>query len=123
MIGDRSRSLLGQADRAPRRHVFAFSGPHPRSNRWRETSRWLAGAELHIVDSCFKASHDKPAVVSANETSSEVTVTIYGELERLVIRIANGLQEHDCRRGDTIALYMPMTLECVATYLAINRAG
>jgi len=85
--------------------------------------RWLVGAELNIVDSCFKAPDDKPAVISASERSSEPTVTTYGELERLVNRIANGLHEHGFRAGETIALYMPMTLECVATYLAIIRAG
>ena len=86
-------------------------------------ARWLAGAELNIVDSCFTARADKPAVVSANESASGTTVTTYGELERLVNRIANGLREHGFRERETIALYMPMTLECVATYLAVVRAG
>ena len=85
--------------------------------------RWLAGAELNIVDSCFTARADTPAVISASETASETTVTTYGALERLVNRIANGLIERGWRRGQAIALYMPMTLECVATYLAIIRAG
>jgi acetyl-CoA synthetase len=85
--------------------------------------QWLVGAELNIVDSCFKASGDKPAVISANECAPEPRVTTYGELERLVNRIANGLYEHGFRAGETIALYMPMTLTCVATYLAIIRAG
>ena len=84
---------------------------------------WLAGAEFNIVDSCFKASGDRPAVISANEGAPEPKVTTYGELERLVNRIANGFHEHGFRTGETIALYMPMTLTCVATYLAIIRAG
>ena len=33
--------------------------------------RWLAGVELNIVDSCFKASDDKPALISASETLPE----------------------------------------------------
>ena len=85
--------------------------------------QWLAGAELNIVDSCFKAPDDRPAVLSATERDPEPTVTTYRELERLVNRIANGLHEHGFRAGETIALYMPMTLECVATYLAVIRAG
>ena len=85
--------------------------------------RWLAGAELNIVDSCLKAPDDKPAVVSATEREPEPTVTTYRELERLVNRIANGLREHGFCAGETIALYMPMTLECVATYLGVIRAG
>ena len=86
-------------------------------------ARWLPGATLNIVDSCFTAPADAPAVVSATETAPGVTVTTYGALERLVNRIANGLREHGFQAGEPIALYMPMTLECVATYLAIVRAG
>ena len=85
--------------------------------------QWLAGAEFNIVDSCFKAPGDKPAVISATECAPKPRVTTYGELERLVNRIANGFHEHGFRTGETIALYMPMTLTCVATYLAIIRAG
>ena len=85
--------------------------------------RWLVGAEFNIVDSCFKAPGDKPAVISASERLPEPRVTTYGELERLVNRIANGFHAHGFRRGQAVALYMPMTLECVATYLAVIRAG
>ena len=84
---------------------------------------WLVAAEFNIVDSCFKAPGERAAVISATERAPEPRVTTYGELERLVNRIANGFHEHGFRHGDTIALYMPMTLECVATYLAIIRAG
>ena len=85
--------------------------------------RWLVKAEFNIVDSCFTAPGDKPAVITATEFAPEPRVTTYGELERLVNRIANGFKAHGFRPGETIALYMPMTLECVAVYLAIIRAG
>ena len=85
--------------------------------------QWLVGAEFNIVDSCFTAPGHRPAVMSATERIPEPRVTTYGELERLVNRIANGFHEQGFRSGETIALYMPMTLECVATYLAIIRAG
>ena len=85
--------------------------------------RWLVGATFNIVDSCFKASPDKPAVISATERAPDPRVATYGELERLVNRIANGFHEHGFHAGETVALYMPMTLKCVATYLAIVRAG
>ncbi|HCQ00221.1 MAG TPA: AMP-dependent synthetase, partial [Candidatus Latescibacteria bacterium] len=45
-----------------------------------------------------------------------------GELERLVNRIANGIREHGIEPETPIALYMPMTVECVAAYLGIIRA-
>jgi acetyl-CoA synthetase len=84
---------------------------------------WLPGAELNIVESCFKADDHTPAVVSGREGSDELEFTTSGEIAALVNRVANGLIEHGFSRGDAIALYMPMTLECVAAYLGIVQAG
>jgi acetyl-CoA synthetase len=85
--------------------------------------RWLPGAELNIVDSCFQASDGAVAVVIAREGAPEVESVTYGNLEALVNRFANGLRDHGLRPGQGIALYMPMTLECVAAYLGAIRAG
>ncbi len=84
---------------------------------------WLAGAELNIVDSCFRADPDKTAVVAGREGTEELAATSYGELEQLVDRVAWGLGARGFQPGDGIALYMPMTVECVAAYLGIVRAG
>ncbi|MCY3713307.1 MAG: AMP-binding protein [Gemmatimonadetes bacterium] len=121
--------------------------------------RWLPGAELNIVDSCFTTDPDRPAVVTpvlhgpgdpgdpgdldspddpndpanpvdpdspANPDSpdgSALSTTTYGELERLVNRVANGLRDRGLAPDQAIALYMPLNLECVVAYLAIIRAG
>ena len=112
--------------------------------------RWLPGAELNIVDSCFMADPDRPAGVtpglvgptSPDDQNNPVApddpvgpedpndpdgpalrTTTYGELERLVNRVANGLSDRDLAPGQAIALYMPLNLECVVAYLAIIRAG
>ena len=84
---------------------------------------WLPGAEFNCVDSCFVADPSKIAVVSGKENSPHHTMTTYGQLERLVNRVANGLREHGFKDGDAIALYMPMNLECVAAYLGTVRSG
>jgi len=85
--------------------------------------RWLPGALLNIVDSCFAPSPCTIAVVIGREGSDSVETVTYGELEALVNRFANGLEEHGLAPGRGIALYMPMTLECVAAYLGAIRAG
>ena len=85
--------------------------------------RWLSGAEMNCVDSCFTAPADKTAIVSGAEGSPEVTVTTYGQLEKLANRFANGLYEHGLKKRDAIGIYMPMTTSCVAAYLGIVRAG
>ena len=85
--------------------------------------QWFPGAVINCVDSCFTADPDKPAIVSGAEGESEHRVITYGELERLVNRFASGLRAQGVEPDTAIALYMPMTIECVAAYLGIVRAG
>ncbi|UCF20388.1 MAG: AMP-binding protein [Gemmatimonadota bacterium] len=99
-----------------------------RPERWMASSdaehpQWLAGARLNCVDSCFKAAARKVAIVTGREGTSALDSTTYGELESLVNRVSNGLRALGLREGDGIALYMPMTLECVAAYLGVVKAG
>ena len=85
--------------------------------------RWLPGAELNIVDSCFTADPGRPAVITPGPGGRPLSTTTYGELENLVNRLANGLRDRELAPGKAIALYMPLNLECVIAYLAIIRAG
>jgi len=86
-------------------------------------TRWLPGAELNCVDSCFTAPGHRPAVILGVEGSGAVRTVTYDELERLVNRVANGLQRRGYGPGSRVALYMPLNLACVAAYLGIIRAG
>ncbi|MBT8203409.1 MAG: AMP-binding protein, partial [Acidimicrobiia bacterium] len=47
----------------------------------------------------------------------------YGELEELVDQVAAGLGELGLHRGSRVAIAMPMTLQAVAGYLGIIKAG
>jgi len=85
--------------------------------------QWLMGAKLNAADSCFQAPPAHPAVVTGWEGTTELRTTTYAELEALANRFANGLRKNGFGPGDGIALYMPMTVECVAAYLGIVRAG
>ncbi len=84
---------------------------------------WFPGAELNCVDNCFTSNVDKVAVIYGKENSSLLTKITYGELERLVNRVSNGLIEQGFIEGDRIAIYMPMTHLCIAAYLGIIKAG
>ncbi len=88
-----------------------------------EQARWLPGARLNIVDSCFKAPADKTALISGSEGKQGLSVTTYGELNELVDQVASSLHKLGFRPGDAIALYLPMTAQCVAAYLGIVKAG
>ncbi len=83
---------------------------------------WLVGARLNITDSCFLAPDDQVAIVHARKGDPPHHQT-YGELRVLSNRVANGLTAAGFKRGDALAIDMPMTAETVALYLGIIKAG
>lgn len=87
-----------------------------------EQASWLKGARLNIVDSCFQNKADSIALICQTE-AGQLTKVNQITLERYVNRIANGLKDLGLRKGDYIAIDMPMTLEAVAIYLAGIKAG
>ena len=88
-----------------------------------ENPRWLPGARLDVTRSCFTAKPEKTAILFGREDAGPVEALTYGQLEALVDRFVRGLQEGGFSPGDAVALYMPMTPECVAAYLGTVRAG
>lgn len=88
-----------------------------------EDAVWLRGATLNAAEICFQAPADRVAIVAGREGGRGATRWTYGSLKRLADRVSHGLREHPLRAGDAVALYMPMTAECVAAYLGIVQAG
>src|SRR5580693_9101977 len=55
-----------------------------------ESPRWLPDARLNIVDSCFAAPAESPAIIHQAE-AGEIEITSVGELESLTNRVAANL--------------------------------
>ncbi len=87
-----------------------------------ENPRWLAGATLNIVDSCFGAPPARPAIISQAEGGERRTMS-YADLDRISNRFANALVDAGMRAGDAIAVITPMTVEAVVAYLGIVKTG
>lgn len=87
-----------------------------------ESPRWFPDATLNISKSCFSHSKDSPAILYQQEGGSITTITL-GELDELSNRVANGLFDVGFVSGDAIAIDMIMTVEAVAMYLGIVKAG
>lgn len=87
-----------------------------------ENAQWLKNARLNIVDSCFQNDDNAIAIIFQNFEKKLQKVT-QKQLQTLVNKIANGFTELGLRKGDSIAIDMPMTLEAVAIYLAGIKAG
>jgi acetyl-CoA synthetase len=58
-----------------------------------EKARWLTGAKLNIVDSCFQNEDKDVAVIYQQEGGAPVKVTQLA-LEKYVNRIANSIKKH-----------------------------
>ena len=83
---------------------------------------WFPGGRFNIVDSCFTADPELPAIVSSDDNGKLQRVS-FGELEILTKQVASGLIAAGFAPSDAIAIFMPMTVQCVAIYLGIIRAG
>ncbi len=87
-----------------------------------ESSLWFKGGSLNISDSCLDNSEKTPAIIYQQEDGSLKTMS-HAELISLSNRVANGITNAGLKPGDAIAIDMPMTVESVAIYLAIIKAG
>jgi acetyl-CoA synthetase len=87
-----------------------------------ESPRWLDDARLNVVESCFQAPPDSPAIVHQTEGGTLRTTTV-GELAALTDRVAANVRRAGYAPGTALAILMPMTAESVAIYLGIVKAG
>ncbi len=87
-----------------------------------EHAKWIPGARLNIVDSCFQNADDSTSVVYQEENGALQRVS-QKQLLQQVNRLANSLIDEGLRPGDRIAIDMPMTLEAVCIYLGAIKAG
>ncbi|MEX0322596.1 MAG: acetate--CoA ligase [Puniceicoccaceae bacterium] len=89
--------------------------------------KWYTGGRTNI---CYNAvdrwadgdKADKRAIVWEGEPGDQRVLT-YRELKREVSRFANVLKGLGIEKGDTIALYLPMTPELAIAVLACARIG
>jgi len=87
-----------------------------------EQVEWLSGAQLNIVESCFRNKSEQTAVIF-QRGSQALQQLSYQELKHLTAQVANGLQESGIKPGERVAVMMPMTPESVAIFLGIIAAG
>jgi acetyl-CoA synthetase len=87
-----------------------------------EQPRWLPGARMNIAESCFQAGRDSRAVLYQREGGGLEEITV-AQLESLSNRFANALSSLGLPRKTSVAIAMPMTVEAVAAYLGVVKAG
>lgn len=88
---------------------------------------WFINGELNACYNCvdrhvFK-NPDKVAIVFEADDESESRKITFGELLRDVSQVAGVLQSWGVKKGDTVAIYLPMTPEAIIAMLACARIG
>jgi acetyl-CoA synthetase len=102
--------------------------PFSKTLEWNEPfARWFGDGELNVSVNCLDrhvraGRGDKIAFYFEGEPGDRRTIT-YRELLDDVCRFANGLRKLGIRKGDRVAIYMPMIPELPVAMLACARIG
>ncbi|XP_059561359.1 acetyl-coenzyme A synthetase 2-like, mitochondrial [Myotis daubentonii] len=88
---------------------------------------WFLGGQLNVSVNCLdrhvqKSPESVALIWERDEPGTEVRIT-YRELLETTCRLANTLKRHGVRRGDRVAIYMPVSPQVVAAMLACARIG
>ncbi len=103
---------------APWSRVLEWTPPH---------AKWFVGGKLNVAANCLDrhiegARRNKAAIIWEGEPGDRRVLT-YWDLAREVSRCANALKTLGVRRGDRVAIYLPMIPEAAIAMLACARIG
>ncbi|HSL41747.1 MAG TPA: acetate--CoA ligase [Desulforhopalus sp.] len=90
--------------------------------------RWFDGATLNVSYNCLDrhlqaGKGEKTAIIWQGEPEDDVRRYTYQELYEEVCKCANVLKKMGVKKGDRVAVYMPMIPELAITLLACTRIG
>ncbi len=89
---------------------------------------WFADGELNVSYNCLDRhlgtpTAKKTALIWQGEEEDDVRKITYEELYREVCKFANVLKSRGIKKGDRVAIYMPMVPELAVVMLACTRIG
>jgi acetyl-CoA synthetase len=90
--------------------------------------KWFCGGRLNITENIFERNlytiGNQPAIIwEPNNPQEHNRILSYAELFREVKKFANTLKRLGVKKGDRVALYMPMVPELTIAMLACARIG
>ena len=102
----------------PWQSVLEWTPPH---------AKWFSGGKLNVSANCIDRHltgprRNKAAIIFEGEPGDRRVFT-YWELGREVNRCANALKALGVRKGDRVAIYLPMIPEAAIAMLACTRIG
>ncbi|AIR69282.1 acetate--CoA ligase [Dickeya fangzhongdai] len=89
--------------------------------------RWFEDGTLNVAANCLDRHldtlGDQTAIIWEGDDAGESKKVTYRELYQAVCRFANVLKSKGIRKGDVVAIYMPMVPEAAVAMLACARVG
>jgi acetyl-CoA synthetase len=91
-------------------------------------AKWFVDGELNASVNCLdrhvaEGRGDKVAYYWVADADGESRTITYAQLHKMVAQASNALVELGVKKGDRVAIYMPMILEAVVAMLAVVRLG
>ena len=86
--------------------------------------KWYEDGTLNLAANCLdrhlKERGDQTAIIWEGDDATQSKTITYRELHREVCRFANTLVELGIKKGDVVAIYMPMVPEAAVAMLALS---
>jgi len=91
-------------------------------------TKWFEDGQLNVSYNCLDRHlgtwrQNKAAIIWQGEPEEDVRTYTYQELHREVCKFANVLKSKGVKKGDRIAIYLPMIPELAVAMLACTRIG
>jgi acetyl-CoA synthetase len=111
--------------------ALVWEKPFTEVLKWQmPVAEWFVGGKINVSKNCLdrhlRERGDKTAVLWEAEPlgpSPQTRRLSYRELHALTCQIANAFRSKGLKKGDRVAIYMPMVPETIATMLACARIG
>src|SRR5205807_1476466 len=126
--------IYADAERDPEAFWAKFADELEWSRRWDRVldwqpphAKWFVGGRLNASVNCLDrhvrtARRNKAAIIWEGEPGDKRTLT-YFDLQREVSTFANVLKSLGTKKGDRVAIYMPLVPELAIAMLACARIG
>ena len=89
-------------------------------------TKWFVGGKTNIIKSSVeKFSNKTPEKIAYYFVSEDLTKSkiSYKDLETNINKLANGMKSLGVKKGDVVAIYMPMIKESIIAILACAKIG